>query len=131
MPSLFDHLNNLTRNKIFPDFSDEEISKSYDCYMINRFLSFFEIWLPIVQVLNQTKNLTKEAHYRFLFNVLPKTYVSFNNYIKKKKDTSEEQKILIMRYFNFSKSDLNCALDVLTEKQIEDICDKFKSGKVR
>lgn len=129
--TIFEHLNNLTRNKIIPDFNNEEILKSYDPFMINRFLSFFEIWLPIIQLVNQTKNLSKENHYRFLFNILPKTSVNFNNYIKKKKDVSEEQKKLVMKYFNFGDGDLKDALDVLTDKQIENICNKFKSGKVR
>lgn len=130
--NIFDHLNNLTAKKIIPDFSLEEIEKSYEPYMINRFLSMFDVWIPIVELVNEFK-MPKEAHYKFLFNLLPQTNARFNNYIKKKinDDLSEERKNLLMKHFDFGSNDLECALTILTEKEIEEICKKYEFGKTR
>lgn len=129
--NIFDHLNNLTRNKIIPDFSDEDILKSYEPYMINRFLSMFDHWIPIIEIVNQHK-LDKENHYRFLFNLLPQVSVKFNYISKKKKDVKEEEKELLMRYFEFGEKDLEVCLRILDQKQIDSIISKYKDvGKVK
>ena len=99
---LFSHLNNLTRDKVFPDFSLDEVEKSYQPYMINRYISMVDMWIPIVQLVNKTQGLTKEQHYRFLFNILPKTSVRFNYLKKGKKDEAgEDRKKLLMKHFKF------------------------------
>jgi len=72
---LFEHLGNLTHKKIFPDFSLDEVNKTYDIYMINKWLSMNEAFIPIVQLVNKKGELSKESHYRFLFNLLPQTYI--------------------------------------------------------
>ena len=129
---LFDHLNNLTRNKKTPDFEIEEIEKSYDPFMISRFISMFEVWIPLVNIIN-TRKLPKEIHYKFLLNMLPQSGVSFTNYIKKKKedDTTIEMKELLMKHFEFGTNDLEVALSILNDKQIEKILDMYRYGKVK
>lgn len=129
---IFDHLQNLTSKKIVPDFELEEVNKSYDNYMINRFISMFDAWLPIVELVNEHK-LPKETHYRFMFNLLPKMNVSFRNYISKKKNDEllEDQKAILMKHFDFGTNDLECALAILTEEQIKTICNKYNYGKTR
>ena len=131
--TLFDHLENLTRRKIYPDFSLEEVHKSYDPYMINRFLSMFDSWIPIVELTNRGAKWDKEAHYRFLFNLIPQVSVNFGNYIKKKKnEVKDEERQLLLKYFGFGKNDLDSALEILTTDQINEIIKKYKDvGKVR
>lgn len=130
--NIFFHLNNLTRNKVFPDFSLEEIQKTYEPFMVNRFFSMFDAFIPIIEIVNQM-NLDKENHYRFLFNLLPQQSMSFNNYISKKKnELKEEEKKYLIKYFECGKNDLDCILDLLSQKQIDSIMSKYKDvGKVR
>ncbi len=125
-------MNNLTQYKIIPDFGLDDVNKSYDPYQVNRFISMFEAWLPIVDLVNEHK-MPKEAHYKFLLHMLPKTSVSFKNYIKKKKvnELFEEQKEILMNHFNFGTNDLEYALEVMTKEDIQEICDKYKFGKTR
>jgi len=128
---LFDHLSNLTIKKIVPDFSLEEVNKSYDIYMINRFVSMIEAWIPIVELVNEI-SLSKETHYTFLMNMLPKANVKFKYLSKKKNDkVFEEQKEILMKYFDFGTRDLECALYILTEEQIKNICKKYSYGKTK
>lgn len=125
-------LNSLTRDKIFPDFKNEEVLKAYDPYMINRWISMVEIWIPTIHVINQYSALSKEDHYRFLFNTLPRTSVRFNYLKKGKKDElKEDDRKLLMKHFGFGVNDLEASLDVLTEQQIENIRMKYKYGKTR
>lgn len=130
--NIFDHLNGLTYKKTFPDFGLEEVDKSFEPYMINRRISMFETWIPIVELMNEYK-IPKEVHYRFLFNLLPQKSVSFKNYLSKKKndEVAEERKQILMKHFNFGSNDLECALSILTEEQISEICDKYSFGKVK
>lgn len=129
---LFDFLGNITQKKEFLDFNNEEIEKTYSPFMINRFLSMKIMFIPIIELLNQTKNLSKSAHYRFLYNVIPSGFVKLN-YIKKKKseDLEDSTKQLLMRHFEFGANDLECALQILSSEQVEDILSKYKSGKTR
>jgi hypothetical protein len=117
---------------MLPDFSLDEVDKTYQPFMINRYISMVEVWIPIIHVLNQRTNLSKEDHFRFLFNILPKTSVRFD-YLKKpkKNEAGEERRNLLMKHFKFGKSDLECALEILDESQIVNIENKYKSGKVR
>ena len=130
--NIFDHLNNLTFGKKMPDFTNEEVSKTYDQFMINKFLSMFQAWVPIIEIANKYK-FPNNIHFILVSSLLPKANVSFNNYIKKKKsnDVFDEQKELLMKYFEFGTNDLEAALDILTEEQIKNICDKYKFGKTR
>ncbi len=100
--------------------------------MVNRFLSMFDQWLPIVQIANKY-NLDKKTHYTFLFNLLPQVSVSFNNYISKKKnEVKEEEKTLLLKYFQFGRNDLEYALDMLSQEDVNRIICKYKDvGKIK
>lgn len=128
---IFDHLTNLTAKKITPDFQLDEVKKSYDIYMINRFVSTFEHWIPIVELMNHY-SIPKEAHYQFMLNILPKMNVSFTGYIStKKKNVDEERRQILIKHFDFGSRDLDCALSILTDEQIEEICKKYQYGKTK
>ncbi len=129
---IFEILNNITQKKPQLDFDNEEVEKAYNPYLINRWISMCFAYLPIVELMNQTKNLPKKIHYQFLYNIIPKSSVRFN-YIKKKKNDSleDEKRKLLMRHFEFSVNDLECLLSVMSEDYIQGILDMYKSGKVR
>lgn len=92
----------------------------------------YDAFLPIIELANQY-NLDKKTHYALLFNLLPQESLSFNNYIKKKKnEVLEEEKELLMKYFQFGKNDLEVAMGLLEKSQIDCIILKYKNvGKVK
>ena len=51
--SLFDHLNNLTENKTEYDPMNDVQTKSYEPYMINRYISMCDFYLPLVNEINK------------------------------------------------------------------------------
>lgn len=128
---LFEHLKNLTERKIPPDIENPEFESSYNPYMINRFVSMVEYYLPIVSTINNQRNIPKDIHYQYYFNLLPKKN-HFFRYIKSKKDeVREEQKEILMEHFEFGSRDLEKALKILTIDQIKHITGKYEHGKVK
>jgi hypothetical protein len=89
-----------------------------------------DIFLPYVNELNRyLGQLRKQDHRLFFWSLLPQRDVYFN-YIKKKKDVSQEDKALVARYFNFGTRDADAAVQILTPEQLQQIRDKYKHGRV-
>ena len=84
---LFDHLNNILQDKKEIDWEDPEQTKEYDPYMLNRFLSICDAYIPIIEVTN-IKNISKQTHFRVMSEFIPKRSqrLNFKNYISTKKD---------------------------------------------
>ena len=127
--SLFDHLNNLTKYKIMLDDSDPEVMKTFDPYIVNRFVSMEQVFLLLCNELNKNQQfLSKMDFYKVLFYTLPKRTHYFN-YIKKPKELNKKEKECLSRYYGFGSKDLELAINVLDETQIEEIVNKYKVGK--
>ena len=126
--TLFEHLNNLTENKIEYDLTNDEQTKSYSPYMINRFISMSKIYLPVVNEINQY-NIPKDAHYNFFLEFLPKRKQYFK-YIKKKGEIelSKDNIEKLYKYFKIGPRQLNKYLDILTEDQVQGILEKYNDG---
>lgn len=124
---LFFFLKEITVKKEGLDFTDDEVRKGYSPYIINRFVSMAEMFLPMVNDLNKY-NLPKEIHYAFMVNTLPKRTQYFK-YLKKKKEPKDEYKKYIMKYFEVGKREADMYMELLTEKQIKDIIEIYKYGK--
>lgn len=87
---LFDHVDALYTNQspdYFTSLSDAD-KKSYNNYMVNKFLSMNPHQLPFVNEL-QKYTITPELHYAFFSRVLQKGR-QFNKYIKGKKENDYE-----------------------------------------
>ncbi len=127
--TIFDHLNNLTQNKEMIDENDSETIKSFDPYMATRFVSMQQIFVPLCNEINKHYyDLSKIDVYRILFYTLPKKK-SFFSYIKKPKETFKKEKECISKYWQFGSRDLELALTILNEEQIEEIVKKYDVGK--
>lgn len=122
---LFDHLNNLTVNKIEFDPMNDEMTKSYTPYMINRFISMSELYLPIVNEINKCQNIPKESHYRYFNTILPKRRQYFK-YIKKKTEIDDKDRDLLCKYYKVGPRQVDEYIDILTEEQIQIIVNKYK-----
>ena len=81
--TLFDHLNQITKvkNPNYWDTLSFEDKKTFDNYMIHRYLSMNMEWLDIIaQLQPYTQNLSKEMVYKVYSDLLPKSN-SFLKYI--------------------------------------------------
>ena len=123
--SLFDHLNNLSEKKI--EFNPED-HKNYEPYMINRFVSMCDLFIPLVNEINRY-DVPKELHYKYYLNSIPKRK-QFFKYISKKKDEHKENRKNVMKYFQCGSKDVVEYLKILTEEQLEEINKKFEGGRV-
>ncbi len=125
--NLFDHLANLTDNKRFPDFSNQEVDKSYDKYMINRYVSMIDMFIPDVLPMNIFGDkIPDQIHYRYYFNSLPQKKIFFN-YIKKSNGEYDKDELgLLYKYFQCGSNDLVEILKQTPKEQIDQIIDSFK-----
>lgn len=128
MPELFDYLKALTERNEFLDFDNEEIRKGYQPFMINRFISMAEVFTQVVNEINRFSDIPKETHFRYFFSVLPKRR-QFFKYIKKPKDLSQDEKLLIANYFEVGLNDAEKYIQILDESQIKEILELHRYGK--
>ena len=119
-PALFDYLNSITTGK--EDRTEEELD-GYVPFLINRYVSMCDIYLPIVAQLNQY-NLGKEEHYRCIKNILPKRR-QFFPYIRKPKHKNPEGINAIKEYFEIGNKDAEIYYDILGEKNVKKIISKM------
>lgn len=123
--NLFEHLDGLTIHKKEFDPNNDEQKKSYEPFMINRFVSMIDVYIPIINEINKYPNVPKETHYRFLQKTLPKRK-QFFKYIKKKKDVTIEEKKKVMEYYECSMREAEMYVNQLSDEQIKNILDVYK-----
>lgn len=127
--TIFEHLNNLTQNKEMIDENDPEAMKTFDTYMVNRFVSMKQIYVMLCNEINKHYyNLSKLDVYRILFHTLPQTK-QFFPYIKKPKEINKKEKECLSKYWQFGSRDLELATQILNEEQIDEIVKKYDIGK--
>ena len=122
---LFEHLNDLCMKK--SDIPEEDL-KSYDPYIISRFVSTVEIYLPVVAEMNKY-NLPKQSHARLLKTILPDYKVYFPSLKAKKRDDTELT--LVSKYYKVGTEDAKILLGELSEKDIKELKEiyEFRSKK--
>ena len=69
---IFNILSAMTFEKKQLNFNDDIVKKTYDQFMINRWLSMSEELFFVAELLNTTTNLTDEQHFDLLISFLPK-----------------------------------------------------------
>ena len=122
--NLFSFLGSVTYKK--DDLSDHPLfQKTYDVFMMNRWLSMHQFTLPYALFLSQKQDITKLAHYKFLFYELPKQFIKFN-YKKVEKEGKEDLK-LICKYYKVNELKGKEILNLLSEDQIN----KIKKWEIR
>lgn len=128
MSDLFDVLDDLTVHKTEFDSSNEEYRKQYPPFMVNRFVSMTELYIPIVNEVNMYPDIPKEAHHRYFSTILPKRK-HFFKYIKKAKDFSQAEKELICEYFECSMNDADRYINTMSEDEIKQIIKVYKHAR--
>ena len=115
--NLFDYLSSITDKK--RDLDEDEL-KGYPVYMINRFVSMVDMYVPVVAELNQYQ-LDPFTHHKFLSAFLPNRKQYFKYLKKNKEDVKQSTRKAIMDYFQVGPRDADHYLEILTEEQAEEI----------
>lgn len=123
--NLFDYLKAVTDPKQDLDFSDPIVSQGYDQYMMNRWISMCDIFLPVCAEINMYE-VPKEVHYRYYKSLLPQRNV-FYDYIKKEKDFTWEEKKIIAHHFCANIRKVDEMISMMDEKEVKDILNIYRN----
>ena len=121
--SIFDHLNNICIDKI----PITENDKGYQPYMINRFVSMTNMYVPMVNEINKFQ-LPIETHFQYMASILPKRK-QFFKYIKKSKETSTYGNDLkcLSKYFEIGTKEAEQYMNFLDKDKIKAITELYRT----
>lgn len=124
--TLFDWLKQLTYNKgDWDSFSDDD-KKSWNNYMVHRFLSMNPDYIEVVNIVQKYQYLTDKQVYTIYKNLIPRKNV-FLKYVKGKKDkTSNEDLKYLAEYFECSTREVKEYIDITPKNELANILDNFK-----
>ena len=120
---IFDWLNQITLHKKDWDSFSEEDHKSFNTFIINRFLSMNGEWIEIVNVLQQyTIGMESKDVYILYINLIPKGK-KFLKYIKGKMDKKYNKELIkiLCNHFECSKLQVTQYMDLLVKEQLKNI----------
>lgn len=123
--NLFDYLKAVTNPNQEMDFSDPDVSQNYDMFMMNRWISMCETFLPVCAQINLFE-IPKEAHYRYYKTLLPQRNIFFN-YIKKEKDLSWEEKKILAYHFCANIRKIDDMITLMDVTEIKDILNIYRN----
>ena len=105
--------------------NDEAWAKKYPAYIVNRCLSMF--WDTLLQAneMNVYHFLDNKVQFQFLINSVRKKKRFGGRWLKQSKLKDLEY---VKEYFGYSNEKAREALNILTEKQIEDIKETLNKG---
>lgn len=119
---LFDYWANLTSKKQPMNPEAKEDVAGYSPYMINRFGSMINLYLPLA-ARACCFDIPKDVHYNLWFNSLPKRFIQFTYLKKKSADEDCEDKIA--EYFESGSRDTKVIMSLLSKEQKKEIVKKF------
>lgn len=123
--NLFDYLKAVTDPKQDLDFSNPEVSQGYDSFMMNRWISMCETFLPVCAQINMFE-IPKESHYKYFKTLLPQRKIFFE-YIKKEKDITWEEKKIIAYHFCANIRKIDDMVSLMSEKELKSILDIYRN----
>ena len=125
---LFDHIKQITmyQNPNYWDTLNDGDKKSWNNYMIHRFLSMNPNWIELVNGIQQYWELEPKVLYKFYISVIPKSK-SFLRYVKSKKPSKVEGWAMehLIDYFETSSREIEDYLEIMTKQQVETIIMKY------
>jgi hypothetical protein len=126
--SLFDHLAGIKEKKVKWDTLSEMDKKSFEPYMINRFLSMNIDLLPIINILQKYTigDLTPKEVYKLYLDFLPKEK-SFDKYIKGKSEDKHNKELLkyLSMWYGVSEREVIDYLELLPKDEVLKIVMKY------
>jgi len=123
--SFFDFLNAINDTKKDLIKEDPHTEKDYVPFMINRGLSYFPDTIMFANEMNAHASIPKNWQFDFYLNGIVKKK-RFSKWHKR--DQNSDQLALVMREYGYSAQKAAQALELLTEKQIKELQEKYKTG---
>jgi len=125
---LFDHIKQITdtQNPNYWDTLNDGDKKSFNNYMVHRFISMNPDWIDLVNMVQGYWKLSPEMVYKFYISVIPKGR-TFLRYVKSKKPSLVEKWAMdhLRDYFETSSTEIEDYLKILTTQQVETIIMKY------
>ena len=128
--TLFDHINELYQSQKKNYFStlDDGEKRTYNVYMVNRFLSMNIHQLPLVNEI-QKYNIPDETHYLFFATTIPRGK-QYNKYVRAAKETKYEDWLvtLVAKHYCVSEYEANSYLDIYYKDDkpaLRSLCEKY------
>ena len=119
----FEYVNSINNTK--QDIMVDEVAeKSYNDFMVNRSLSYFQDTVGIANVMNQYHHLDKKLQYHFLINIVRKRK-RFSKWIKPETESDIE---VVKEYYGYSNEKARQVLPLLSPEQITIIKQKVNKG---
>ena len=128
--TLFDWLNQiLLHKKNWEDF-DESEQKTFNIFIINRFLSMSSDFVDAVNICQEHTYQMKDKDVYNLYKHLFPKQKKFLRYIKGKKDKFPKKLLsFLSNHFEVSQREVTDYLDILNKEQIEEICKHYGKNK--
>ena len=125
MYELKDYTNsiNYTKEPLL-DTEDEEWTKKYPPFIVNKCLAPFPDTILLVNEINQLHHLDKKLQFDFLLNSL-RTRKRYAPWMKAKKLKNLEY---VKEYYGYNNEKAKVALDLLNDEQISAIKNKLNKG---
>jgi hypothetical protein len=121
----FEYLNtiNTTKKDIMVDDAAE---KSYNAYMVNRSLSYFNDSVLYANEMNKYHHLDNKLQYHFLINSI-RPRKRFSKWMKKSDQDSVE---VVKEYYGYSNEKARQVLSLFSDMQITELKQRlYKGGK--
>ena len=125
MYELKDYINaiNYTKEPLL-DTEDEEWTKKYPPYIVNKCIAPFPDSIMLVNEINQLHHLDKKLQFDFLINSL-RPRKRYAPWMKAKKLKSLEY---VKEFYGYNNEKAKAALDILNDEQISAIKEKLNKG---
>ena len=122
---IFDWLNQITYDKQPWNSFTEEDKKSFEPYMIHRFLSMNPEYIEFVSLVQTFPYTDKEKIYNIYLYMIPKKKM-FLKYIKSSLKKKQEKLLgYVASYYECSLGEANEYIDILRENGVKDILNKM------
>ena len=122
---IFDWLNQITYDKQPWNSFTEEDKKSFEPYMIHRFLSMNPEYIEFVNLVQTFPYTDKEKIYNIYLYMIPRKKM-FLKYIKSSTKKKQEKLLgYVASYYECSLGEANEYIDILRENGVKDILNKM------
>ena len=128
--TIVDWVNQVLVHKKPWDSFTESDKKTFNTFIINRWLSMDEEFIEIVNYLQKYWSLDSKEVYRVYCDVLPKGK-RFNKYIKGKRDKKYDKELveIITNHFECSKLQTQEYLGLISKEELKEILEKYGKDK--
>jgi hypothetical protein len=119
----FDYVNSINDTK--QDIMIDDVTeKSYNSFMINRSLSYFQDTVGLANVMNQYHHADNKLQYHFLINIIRKRK-RFSKWMKPETESDIE---VVKQYYGYSNQKARQVLPLLSPEHITIIKQRVSKG---